>query len=167
MAEIHKWHGFKELEENLKLLGAEVHEKGVKRMMSRAAVPMRDDAKRRAPVLKQPVPHRIPGTLRKNIVIWRKRVTNYAVTYYVGVRKLSAKAVSEWKKRFGKTGAKNWNDPYYWLFVELGTSKMAAQPFLRPAFESQKMRSVQVALEEGRKFVRKIKFKRLRQKVGL
>ena len=40
LAEIHQWRGFAELEQNLKLLGAEMHERGVKRMMSRAAVPM-------------------------------------------------------------------------------------------------------------------------------
>lgn len=28
--------------------------------------------------------------------------------------------------------------PYYWTFVEFGTSKMRAQPFIRPAFELTK-----------------------------
>ena len=171
MVEMHKWHGFRELEQNLLKLGRDVHERGVKRMMSRAAVPIRDDARRRAPVLSKPDPRRMPGTLRNAIQIWRKRITPYAVTYYVGVRGLSRKVISRFKSntdRQGKAlkGSDNPRDPFYWLWVELGTSKMAARPFLRPAFESQKMASVQVALDEGRKFIRATvrKFKRVAQR---
>ncbi len=165
MTEIHKWHGFRELEQNLLLLGREMHERGVKRMMSRAAVPMRDDAKRRAPFMSHadPTGRRIPGTIRKHIRIWRRRVTPFAATYYVGVAALTKKAISAFKQRFGKTGAENWDDPFYWRFLEFGTSKMAAQPFLRPAFEAQKMESVRVALDEGRKFIRRIRFKKTRK----
>lgn len=164
MAEIHKWHGLRELEENLLLLGREVHERGVKRMMSRAAVPMRDDAKQRAPILKKRATHRIPGTLRKHIAIWRKRDTPYAATYYVGVRGISKKAASAFKKRFGKTGAQNVDDPFFWRFVEFGTSKMRAQPFLRPAFEAKKLEAVRVALSTGQEFLRRTlkKLKRAR-----
>ena len=169
MAEIHKWHGFRELEQNLLQLGTEMHERGVKRMMSRAAVPMRDDARVRAPVLAVATPTRRPGTVRNAIHIWRKRATEYAVTYYVGVRRLSGKAVAMFKQNNRKGGkaahsSENPNDPFYWHHVELGTSKMSAKPFLRPAFEAQKMNSVRIALEEGRDFVRKTaaRFKRVR-----
>lgn len=34
-----------------------------------------------------------------------------------------------------KAVAKGADDPYYWFFVEFGTAKMQAQPFLRPALE--------------------------------
>ena len=169
MAEMHKWHGFRELEQNLKALGTEMHERGVKRMMSRAAVPMRDDARVRAPVLAVATPTRRPGTVRNAIHIWRKRATEYAVTYYVGVRRLSGKAVAMFKQNNRKGGkaansANNPNDPYFWFYLELGTSKMAARPFLRPAFEAKKLEAVRVALEEGREFVRKVarQFKRTR-----
>jgi HK97 gp10 family phage protein len=170
VAEIHQWRGFRELEQNLLQLGAEVHERGVKRMMSRAAVPMRDDAKRRAPVLKAPDARRTPGTVRDAIKIWRKRVTRYAVTYYVGVRGLSRKAVRTFKgENKGKSSADNSRDPFYWRFVELGVPSrgIAPRPFLRQAFEAQKMEAVRVALDEGRAFIRRIRFKRLRGKVGL
>lgn len=165
MAEIQHFKGFRELEQNLKMLGEQMRERGVKRMMSRAAVPMRDDAKRRAPVLKEPDPRRKPGTLRDAIKIWRKRMTRYAVTYYVGVRGISRGSIKRFKQLTGKQSSENPNDPFYWFWVEAGTSKMAAKPYLRPAFESQKVESVRVALHEGREFVRKTaaKFKRVRK----
>ena len=167
MAEIQHWKGFRELEENLKMLGAEVHEKGVKRMMSRAAVPMRDDARRRAPVLKTPDPRRRAGTLQRAIQIWRKRITRYAVTYYVGVRGLSRKAMRAFKEKSGSRGVENPNDPFYWRWQELGVPSrgIPAQGFLRKAFEAQKTESVRVALLEGREFVRKTaaKFKKTRR----
>lgn len=59
-----------------------------------------------------------PGYARRSIrTLVRKDKTNHKVTGLVGVRA----------------------EAYYALqFVELGTSKMAAQPWLRPAFEASK-----------------------------
>jgi HK97 gp10 family phage protein len=158
VAEIHKIHGLKELEDNLLLLGRDVHQKGVRRMMSRAAVPMRDDARVRAPILKTPDKRRTSGLLKRMIVIWRQRKTPYAATYYVGVRKGS---------RRGKI--KNpLMDAFYWLWQELGTSKHPpanGTGFLRPAFESKKHTSVKVAMKEGQDFIRRTaaRFKRTRK----
>lgn len=167
MAEIEHWKGFSELQQNLKLLGTEMRDRGTKLMMARAAVPMRDDARRRAPRLKVPDPRRLPGTLARAIQIWRKRVTPYAATYYVGVRGLSRAAVRKFKSHTDRSGkalsaGDNPNDPFYWRWVELGRSGQAPHPFLRPAFEAQKRESVRVALETGRNFVRRTaaRFKR-------
>jgi len=35
-------------------------------------------------------------------------------------------------------GPRNWSEPYHASFVELGTSKMQAIPFMRPAFKKNK-----------------------------
>jgi len=40
--------------------------------------------------------------------------------------------------RAGKRYRKRDVDAYYWRFVEFGTAKMAARPFMRPAFEAKK-----------------------------
>lgn len=56
----------------------------------------------------------------------------------ITVKKLSTKRIEAFKTKHGKSGAKNPNDPFYWRFVEFGTSKMPAKPFLRPAFEQSK-----------------------------
>ena len=53
----------------------------------------------------------------------------------------------KFKKGAGKSGAANPDDPFYWRFVEFGTSKMAARPFLRPAFESRKFAAALAARE--------------------
>lgn len=36
------------------------------------------------------------------------------------------------------TKGKQWRDPYYALYVELGTVRMKAKPFMRPAFNKYK-----------------------------
>lgn len=164
MAEIHQWRGLKELEDNLKMLDAEMHERGVKRMMARAAVPMRDDAKRRAPVLKDPDPRRRAGVLRERIRLWRHRATQYAVTYYVGVRGLSRASVRLFKTQNKTSAANNPEDPFYWRWQELGIPSRGIGPksFMRKAFESQKMASVHAAIDAGQKFIRQIRFRRTR-----
>ena len=66
------------------------------------------------------------GTIRENIIVKRAEEssdTNKKQTYLITVR----------------TGKKNAEgDAFYWRFVEFGTSKMSARPFIRPAFESMK-----------------------------
>lgn len=164
MAEIHQWRGFAALEANLEELGEQVRARGVRRMMSRAAVPMRDDAIRRVPWLKEHHRNRLPGTVARAVRIWRHRTTPFAVTYYVGVRALSRAAISRFKKRFGKAGAQNWNDPFYWRFIEFGVPSRGIRPvaFLRKGFEARKFDAVRIALDEGRDFIRRMRLKRTR-----
>ena len=61
----------------------------------------------------------LPGNLKRNIKVKRdlSGTRGHAITYEV----------------FCKN-----KDAWYWKFVEFGTRKMAAKPFMRPAFETQK-----------------------------
>lgn len=97
------------------------------------------EAKARAPVLAAPTLQRKPGTLKKNI---RAKAVRAAQPgrweAIVGVRALKAQKIIDFKAQTGKSGRANPDDPYYWRFVEFGTVKMAAKPFLRPAFEAKK-----------------------------
>jgi HK97 gp10 family phage protein len=70
-----------------------------------------------------------PGFMQKKIASWRAQRTEYAVTFNIGI--------AGWKDRFTKFF------PFYWRFLEFGTSKMAAKPFLRPAFEGKKTQAVE------------------------
>ena len=69
-----------------------------------------DEAKRLAP--------RDTGTLEKSIGITKRKSKRGQITFSVSPRK----------------GGKN--DGFYGRFIELGTSKMIARPFLRPALEN-------------------------------
>jgi HK97 gp10 family phage protein len=61
----------------------------------------------------------LPGNLKRNIKVKRdlSGTRGHALTYEVFVKN---------------------KDAWYWKFVEFGTRKMAAHPFMRPAFETQK-----------------------------
>ena len=65
----------------------------------------------------------LPGFMRSKIAVWKRRDPHHSVTFSIGV--------SGYKDRFTKFFA------FYWRFLEFGTSKMAAKPFLRPAFEAK------------------------------
>ena len=114
---------------------------------------VRDEARRRAPVLKIPDPRRRAGTLRRSIRAMRIRPPHYAATAIVRVRGLTRKQIGAFKKKRGAGGANNPNDPFYWRFVEFGTSTMGARPFLRPAFESKKEAAVRLAIATLRPLV--------------
>lgn len=98
-----------------------------------AAQPIARSARTRAPVLREPHPYRLPGTVAKSIVTRASRVyrgNDGQVGVYVAVRKR--------KGLGGKASARNPFDPFYWRFLEFGTRKMPRRPFILPAFEANK-----------------------------
>jgi HK97 gp10 family phage protein len=109
-----------------------------------SAVLIRDDAKARAPVATAPAApgDPLPGTLRRAIVIKhdREHSSLMSQTYVVALRH------GKKYRNQGKKGNRS-QDAYYWRWVEFGTVKMAARPFMRPAFEAQKTAAVQAIAE--------------------
>ena len=69
--------------------------------------------------------YRKPGTVQKAISVRTSKAARRAgdVGVFVNVR----------PAKQGNRGAKNPNDPFYWRFLEFGTRKMAARPFLQKA----------------------------------
>jgi len=128
----------------LKQLPEKVARKEVDKALREAAAPILRQAKANAPVLAQSTTYRRAGVLRRSIRMKNFRVRgslNRGVT--IGVRKLSrrqvraaklASAVS--KRKYGVRISEQWQDPFYWYFVERGTKKMKARNFLRNAFDS-------------------------------
>lgn len=90
------------------------------------------------------------GKLSRNIVVRKNRKTRYDSEHSVVIRKIG-KAV-------------NSKNAYYGIFVEYGTSKMPAQPFMRPAFEGNKEIAVSVLAGHIRETVGRyrVKARRLR-----
>jgi HK97 gp10 family phage protein len=113
----------------------------------------RDEAKRLAPVLQGIDRRRRPGMLRNAIRAAAVRPAHHAATVWVRVRGLTRRQIASFRRKSGRAGALNPNDPFYWRFVEFGTSRMAAKPFLRPAFETTKHAAVAEIIRASRDLV--------------
>lgn len=97
------------------------------------------------------------GFLRENIIMFsaRKGDHGYADQVLVGVRKRRVKRPSKagaaaLARKRQRSRGKKVVAPYYWRFLEFGTSRMPARPFLRPAFESEKANAVRAITERLR-----------------
>jgi HK97 gp10 family phage protein len=97
--------------------------------VSSAAAVIRNEARRLAP--------KESGEMAKDIMLKRERSsTNYVANYSVFVRSGKKSRLSGKRRDVDK-------DSYYWRFVEFGTCKMAAKPFMRPAFDAMAREAVE------------------------
>ena len=128
MAETVKIEGLRELQAAMRDLPRKLQRQTVQRALREAAKPIHADARSRVPVQ--------TGAVRRQIAIQRSRkFTGRDGVFGVVVR------VRAMNKRMR---AKGHTDPFYWKFLEFGTSKMPAQPFMRPAFEGNKQRAIEI-----------------------
>ena len=120
--------GLKELADKLRGMGPDLSRNALRAGVRAAAKLVKDDAAERVPV--------DTGTLKRALYMKqiREKSSAWQQTFYVAVRR-------------GKAQRKRALDAYYWRFVEFGTAKMAARPFLRPAFEANKRQAVDVIAE--------------------
>lgn len=138
-----KINGLNELQKAMNALGRKVSNRIAVKAMRKGGAIIRDKARANAPVLKEKVPHRKAGTLKKAIQSRTKVGKNGKTNTYVWVKGLSTKQILKFKDKTGKGSAYNPRDPFYWRFIEFGTSKMPARPFLRPAFEQSKAKAAE------------------------
>ena len=137
MAELQHVSGLKELQAAMKALPTNISRNVLRGAVNAGATVIREEAKARAPVyagppIKGQAP---PGTLKRSLYQKQIREKSNALlqTFFVGVR----------RGRSAKKTKKGTLDAWYAHFVEFGTSKMAARPFMRPAFEAKKSAAVQ------------------------
>ena len=125
--------GMADLQKAFKELPRELHAKALRPAVNAAAAVVRKQARSNAPV--------DTGVLRKAIYQTRSRSESSAVqeTAIVGVR-------------FGRKYRRRGQDAWYWKFLEFGTIKLPARPFLRPAFESTKRQQIDAMAARLRKF---------------
>jgi len=123
--------GVEELKRVLAQVPDKLRRKGLLKALRLSARLVRDDARLVVPVRQKPKINRRPGTVKRAISIRTSKFARRAgdVGVFVSVRPLRGAR----QKRFGAAGAGNPNDPYYWRFLEFGTRKLTARPFLRPA----------------------------------
>lgn len=142
--------GLRELAKALNELPDRVARNGLRVAVYAAAKVVRDEAKRRTPMA--------TGTLRRAVIM--KHIPELSgrarQTFFVTVR--------HGKKYRNQGKKKNLSqDAWYWRFVEFGTSKMPARPFLRSALEAKRHEAVYAMkerlaqrIEEEAKKARKI-----------
>lgn len=133
-----KIQGLKELQQAMDNLGRKARNRIAVKAMRQGGAIMRNTARQKAPTLQKSVPHRKAGTLKKAISSRTKIARNGKTHTYIWVKGLSTKRILNFKSKTGKSASNNPKDPFYWRFVEFGTSQMPAKPFLRPAFEQSK-----------------------------
>jgi HK97 gp10 family phage protein len=130
--------GLSELGDALVALGNRIARNYLRKATSDAAEVFRDEAKAHAPVR--------TGAMRDAIAIFKRpNPSPTSVMYAVGVGKLRiAKKIRRLLRQATAFDSHviNEGNEFYWRFVEFGTSKMKAQPFLRPALESAKYKAL-------------------------
>lgn len=144
MAEIQGVQGLAQLSALLKALPEKLAQKHLRAAVAAGAKLIRNDARSRSPVSSGPKAKGAPasGTLKKSIIMKSIPEKSHLErqTFYV-LAKRGKKLQKVTRRRKGKSTTVNL-DAYYWRFVEFGTKYMAAQPFMRPAFEMQKKAAV-------------------------
>lgn len=139
MVETVRVDGLRELQEKLTALGNEFGTKAafnpVRNALNKAARVIRDSAKQKV--------RRKTGTLAENIIVTSRGKPDpqgYLSTKVTVRAKAKAYKSSSANVRKGKIGLhyQHYGALYYARFLEFGTAKMKAYPFLRPAFEENK-----------------------------
>ena len=121
--------GLDELKRKLAEVPKAMRKRVLRNALAAGAREVRDVAKRNAPVLtlgtSLNAPYRKPGTVKQAIRVRTSKADRRAGDVGVFVNVRPAKS--------GQRGARNPNDPFYWRFLEFGTRKMPARPFLQRA----------------------------------
>ena len=139
----------------LRSLPEKIRRRAVRAALRKAGQVISRDAKARTPVLMVPLPYRRPGTVKRRISVRPSKFARQAGDegVFVGVKPLRGRADT---RRYGKASARNPNDPYYWRFVEFGTRKMTARPFLGPAAQSRGEEAIRSFLRESLPAIEKL-----------
>lgn len=117
--------GAKEIIDNLKELDKKTARAALVKAVFDAAEPVRAEVESRAPV--------DTGFLKAGVI--KKTLRRGARFVVVGV--------GVGKKR-GNKNARGWDVAWYWRLIELGTSKMAARPFVAPSLPAKKDAAINI-----------------------
>jgi HK97 gp10 family phage protein len=155
-----KIEGLKELQKKLlELKGGVGGQKVLAAAARKAMMPVRDRAAALAP--------RDTGVLAESIIVVSKKPTSGKVVASAGIKVKVSGAYKEAVKGLKKSSLRKLgvktksalarrSAHWRWHFVEKGTSKMKAEPFIRPAFRQNKQRMLDILKAELQKSIKKI-----------
>lgn len=137
--------GLEQLKKALNQLPIDIQQRALRSAVSASAKVVVDAAIQKAPAGET-------GNLKKAIYRYRSRSESGTgrETYLIGVRKgKKAYADTARNRRLNRVGKKYTvqGEAYYWRFLEFGTAKMQAKPFMRPAFEGSRGKILEVMKE--------------------
>ncbi|WP_186275798.1 HK97-gp10 family putative phage morphogenesis protein [Burkholderia gladioli] len=138
MAKLKHIQGLDELYAALRQLPDNISRNVLRGMVNAGATVIRQECVVLAPVYEGDDPRADPGLIKRSIFQKQipERSNKQTQTFYVGVRVGKGRTV----KLRGRVLAA---DAWYWRFPEFGTAKMAAKPFMRPAFEARKEAAIE------------------------
>jgi HK97 gp10 family phage protein len=150
-----KLEGVDELLAALRGMPQKLRNRAIRAALRKAARVISVDAKSRTPVMLAPVPFRRPGTVKRRISVRNSKFARQAGDegVFVGVKPLRGRADT---RRYGKASSRNPNDPFYWRFLEFGTRKMTARPFLGPAANAKGNEAIRSFLRESLSAIEKL-----------
>jgi len=115
---------FRDIKKKLKKLPLKAKEKLLTGAVRAGANTVRDEARQKAPV--------DTGLLKRSIQTVKGKPSLYEVKFFVVTKsKIKLKGIQK--------------SAFYAHMIEFGTIKMAAQPFMRPAFENSDKESIEAA----------------------
>lgn len=131
--------GLKELEQAMRQLPDKLQQRPLRAAVNAAAQVVKKQARANVPV--------DTGLLKKDIIVTRSRRRSAPgrETYLVMVREKKKKYADTRRNRRANRVGKTYTvqgDAYYWRFLEFGTVKMPARPFMRRAFENTKNQQI-------------------------
>lgn len=125
-------------------LSEDVRTKVARQAVAAGASVVRKAARDKAPV--------DSGNLKASLIMKRIRETNLTEEYIVTPRKGKTRDGKAAKRGQGKLG----KDAYYARFVEFGTVKVPARPFIRPALEDNVQRATQAIADRLAARIKKV-----------
>lgn len=140
--------GFDDLAAKLREIPDVLRKRVLRNALAAGGRLVRDEAQRTVPVLSATAkaPYRTPGTVKRAIAVRTSKIARRAgnVGVFVNVKPapgakfktrttklLGLKVKTRTKVRESQRGATSKTDPFYWRFLEFGTAKMRARPFLQ------------------------------------
>ena len=124
--------GLGDLQADFERLAKSVGNKVVRDAVMAGARVARDKTRQAAPFK--------TGKLKKNIAAARIKQADTPGAATAGVRVMNPKGKTVTKRKRpskkGKSTTTDYEAPFYWRFLEHGTSKMPAAPFIRPTWDA-------------------------------